>query len=47
MTMNPVTLRADDTVGQAVDIMQKNRYLILPVGQELSHAEIVRRIEKL
>ena len=31
MTKNPVTLRADDTVGRAAEIMQKNRYLILPV----------------
>ena len=31
MTTNPVTLRADDTVGRAVEIMLKNRYLILPV----------------
>jgi CBS domain-containing protein len=31
MTKNPVTLRADDTVGRAAEIMLKNRYLILPV----------------
>ena len=31
MTADPVTLRADDTVGHAVEIMLKNRYLILPV----------------
>lgn len=31
MTANPTTLRADDTVGKAAEIMQKNRYLILPV----------------
>ena len=31
MTANPVTLRADDTVAKAAEIMQKHRYLILPV----------------
>jgi CBS domain-containing protein len=31
MTANPVTLRADDTVARAAEIMQKNHYLILPV----------------
>lgn len=31
MTTDPVTLRADETVGRAAEIMLKNRYLILPV----------------
>lgn len=31
MTTDPVTLRADETVGHAAEIMLKNRYLILPV----------------
>lgn len=31
MTAKPVTLRADDSVAKAAEILLKNRYLILPV----------------